>query len=164
MPIKTKENQKLIELTIKPYIDKLETEYDLNLSCKIFKISISQLTHYYMKYIKLYGVVSKDNKGKIIPYKVESYKILSWYGFILYNLTKNINCLNVAIIYLNNLLYIDKGQQFDNDFLAKLLWTSLNDNTDNNNFAIGKNGLYMVFKSAVVLLKDIKEDKKDDRF
>ncbi|MBL0708995.1 MAG: hypothetical protein JJW00_08110 [Sulfurimonas sp.] len=86
---------------------------------------------------------------KIQARGLDSYKFISWYGFFLSNHADDPkNVIRIAtILALNIMLRRDNDKSLPKDLLSELAAMALRDGQDDN-FGIGKNGVYFIFKTC----------------
>lgn len=77
---------------------------------------------------------------------IDPYKFAAWSGMYLFNRTDNPNMIAATIATLRRYLKIE-GKDLDDIFCQKLLVMAYND-AKKDTIAIGKNGLYMSFRTA----------------
>jgi hypothetical protein len=98
------------------------------------------ITHHYAFLTKL----------KIQQTSIDPYKIMSWYGFYLSEVAQDDKKIAVlcAIQIMNNMLKYDSfGKPIVTDLVCHLWFLARNDKV-NDDFGVGKNGIYSVFTAA----------------
>lgn len=98
-----------------------------------------------------------NKEFSIEPKTLDIYKLLSWYGYFLSNITRDYHRVVylMTIRELNLLLSKEKcGKHFTRDFTTKIYQMLRRDDEDGK-FSIGKNGLYLSFRSAKDICKQL---------
>jgi hypothetical protein len=96
-------------------------------------------------------------KFKIKQDRIDPYKILSWYCFYLVEVLDDPDKRSIAICLgeMNNILKHEKhGLYLPSKMLRHLYELAINNNTDDE-YAIGKNGVYAVFTSCSEITKPL---------
>ena len=92
-------------------------------------------------------------KIEIRAKKIDSYKLISWYGFYLSNHADDPkHIIRVAtIVALNKVLKQETDKFLKKDILSEMCAMAIKDGTDDK-FGIGKNGVYNTFKACSSVL------------
>ena len=167
----SKSNRRLIKCIVKPYLNAL-VENNVYISEQIYRISVRLVSKHLKEHIDKYRISSSKDKNE---YEPEVYKILSWYSFILIDMEEKESgksifseedraiILEVAITHLNIYLFIDTGYKLSSELINKIFLMGLNNkDTEYDEFAIGKNGLYLSFKSASNIFHSIQREKGEN--
>ena len=104
-----------------------------------------------------------NKEFSIEPKTLDVYKLLSWYGYFLSNITRDYKRVVylLTIKALNTLLLEEEcGTCFTQDFTNKIYQMLRRDDEDGK-FSIGKNGLYLSFRSAKDICKQFKGTSKN---
>lgn len=95
-------------------------------------------------------ILEHNNEFSIQPKTLDVYKLISWYGYFLSHSTydpKRIIYL-MTIQVLNEILSKEVcNKSFSKEFISKL-YHMLSRDSQSGDFSIGKNGLYVAFRSA----------------
>jgi hypothetical protein len=95
-----------------------------------------------LKYLKKYAglyTLKQDSP--------EAFKLVAWIGVELHELSDKSMHTSVVVHALHHVLKTT-GKEFAPQFLSKISAMIAKNNGSNDDFAIGKNGLYLTFKSA----------------
>jgi hypothetical protein len=92
-------------------------------------------------------------KIEIKAKKLDSYKLISWYGFYLSNHADDPkHIIRIAtIVALNKVLKQETEKSLKKDILSEMCAMAIKDGTDDK-FGIGKNGVYNTFKACSSVL------------
>jgi len=91
-------------------------------------------------------------KIRIEAKKLDSYKLISWYGFYLSNRADDPkNVIRIAtIVALNIMLYKDVSKKLPKELISEMSAMVVRDGIEDD-FGIGKNGVYNTFKACSLL-------------
>lgn len=137
-------------------LDTLHTKLELELPKSFLVKLLRKLYRHITLFLKEYDISINE---------LETYKVLSWYSFILSEELTNLNdekakvlgeskwAVLIACEMMNYCLLeqTNKKHSLPRTYLAKLYLMSLNDKIKDD-LAIGRNGLYMAFKSSMIII------------
>ena len=107
---------------------------------------------FYLKAIRHYVKHAKGHNLNVTA--IEPYKVISWGSFELCQQYKKTDqekakkILMLAVVSLNYFLLLDVDKKVDISLQKKILRMLIYECRGNNEFGIGKNGLYLIFKTA----------------
>lgn len=129
-------------------------KYGTELKDEQVKIVLAKTIRYMSAYIDLHGIGIKT---------LDIYKIISWYAFTLAKKLHDATIIQEAVYMLNEVLYVETENTFKHthEYLAKLYSLTLFDGDEEyDEFAIGKNGLYVAFKSPSIMFNTVQDARK----
>ena len=123
-------------------------EFDLPITQQLEDDAINTTLEHYKTHARTY---------KVNVTAIDPYKFASWSGMYLFNRIDNPNMIGATIATLRRFL-LKEGKVLDDTFCKKLLVMAHND-AKNETVAIGKNGLYISFRTASELKNTRKPTK-----
>ncbi len=139
------------------FIDK---QYKIVITQEFRKQVVDDALEHYKLHVEAYDVPVNG---------IDPYKFISWIGMGLYtkaiekyNETVSDSILKSTIIVMNRTL-IEEGRMLPKFYLKKIFGMVKNDHIGKEHLGLGKNGLYLVFRSAsLCLLEDSKYEIEED--
>lgn len=119
------------------YLIAIAAEFEIEIDEELKTQAIENTVDHYHDHIGSYNVRVTG---------IDPYKFTAWAGMYLFRRIDNHNMIAATIATLRRYLVLE-GKDLDNIFCQKLLLMAHND-IKNDSVAIGKNGLYMSFRTA----------------
>jgi len=119
------------------YLIAIASDFGITISDELKYQAIESTVSHYYDHIQGYNVRVTG---------IDPYKFTSWSGMYLFSRIDDYNMIAATIAALRRYLVIE-GKELDSIFCKKLLLMAYND-AKNDTIAIGKNGLYMSFRTA----------------
>jgi len=115
----------------------IASSFGITIDDKLKEQAIEEVLNHYYDHIRGYNVRVTG---------IDPYKFASWSGMYLFSRIDDANMIAATIATLRRYLKIE-GKDLDDIFCQKLLLMAYND-AKKDTIAIGKNGLYMSFRTA----------------
>lgn len=131
---------KIVTKNLKEFFETLKDHYGISFPKLKLQTTLIEVRTQYKKHRDTYKKICYVTSGDV-------FKIISWTAMFLYQDTKKEQILDAACAYMNELLK-KLERTIPDKTIVEIVAMLCNDGSENDGFAIGKNGLYMAFKCA----------------